>query len=139
VELDTKGGKTVEGLSNPTNLSALYISNYKNGLGTPVAEQLQVNLSENFADNGKGLLTFSYTLGDGICSPAYVFITIWLDVNGDGVNDDDKILTQDVKIVIYPAIYIVGDKSENFSVFVNGNYNKDRSTDIKSNTKCTII
>ena len=137
VELDTKGGKTVEGLSNPTNLSALYISNYKNGLGTPVAEQLQVNLSENFADNGKGLLTFNYTLsdvdtdgddeGNDIYSPAYVFITIWLDVDGDGVHDDDEILTQDVKIVIYPAIYIVGDNSYDYSIFINGNYNTNRS------------
>lgn len=125
-EFDTKGGKTVEGLPVTTNLSALYI---KNGSGTPVAEQLQVNLSEDFTDNGKGLLTFKYTLSANVYSPAYVFITIWLDVDGDGVHDSDEKLTQDVKIVIYPAIYIVGDKSENFSVFVNGNYNTSQSKD----------
>jgi hypothetical protein len=52
-----------------------------------------------------------------------VFITIWLDVDGDGVHDTDEILTEDVKIVIYPAIYIIGDESTLFSVFVNGWWN----------------
>ena len=130
----TKGDKTVEGLPDTTDLSALYIDNK---YGTPDDVELPVNLSENFADNGKGLLTFKYTLsdvdtnGDGqgdVYSPAYVFITIWLDVNGNGEHDDDEKLTQDVKIVIYPAIYIVGDRSYDYSIFVNGNYNNNRSS-----------
>lgn len=134
----TKGDKTVEGLPDTTDLSALYISNYDptTKSGTPDGVELPVNLSENFADNGKGLLTFKYTLsdvdtnGDGVgdvYSPAYVFITIWLDVNGNGEHDADEKLTQDVKIVIYPAIYIVGDLSYDYSIFVNGNYNTNRS------------
>ena len=147
VKWDTKTGKEVEGLSKLTNLSALYIDNKS---GTPddveitdiilkdpkTADSEETNVDSQFTDNNKGLLTFKYKLSSDIYSPAYVFITIWLDVNGDGIHNDDEILTQDVKIVIYPAIYIMGDKSANFSVFVNGNYNKSRSTNISSNTDC---
>ena len=147
VKWDTKTGKEVEGLSKLTNLSALYIDNKS---GTPddveitdiilkdpkTADSEETNVDSQFTDNNKGLLTFKYKLSSNIYSPAYVFITIWLDVNGDGIHNDDEILTQDVKIVIYPAIYIMGDKSANFSVFVNGNYNKSRSTNISSNTEC---
>ena len=130
---ETKG-KSVEGLPVTTDMYALYIDNKS---GTPDDVQLpNISIENNFTDNNKGWLTFNYTLSSDVYSPAYVFITIWLDVDDDGVHDDDEILTEDVKIVIYPAIYIIGDKSENFSVFVNGNYNQDRNTNISSNTAC---
>ena len=131
---DDEEGETVEGLPNPTKLSALYISNYDttNKSGTPKAVELSNisnnNLKEYFTDNNKGWLTFNYTLSDDIYSPAYVFITIWLDVDGDGVHDTDEILTENVKIVIYPAIFIVGDNSYDYSIFVNGYYNKNQSS-----------
>ena len=130
VKFDTKGGKSVDGLSGTTNLTALYISNYNaaNKSGTPEAKQLPNISLNNFTDNNKGSLTFEYTLGTDVYSPAYVFITIWLDVDGDGVhNQQDELLTQDVTIVIYPAIYIIGDNSYDYSIFVNGNYNSNRS------------
>ena len=122
-EFDTKGGKTVEGLPGTTSLSAFYISNYDSQTqsGTPTAKDLGITLG-SFTDDNKGWLTFTHTLANGIYSPAYVFITIWLDVNGNGVHDSEEKLTQDVKIVIYPAIYIVGDNSATRSIFVNGNY-----------------
>lgn len=131
VKFDEKGGKSVEGLSGTTSYSALYISNYNttNKSGTPTAVKIDnITLDRNFKDNNKGLLTFNYTLSDDVYSPAYVFITIWLDVDGDGVHDSDEVLTQDVKIVIYPAIYIVGDNSYDYSIFINGYYNKNRSS-----------
>ena len=138
VKFDTKGEKRVEGLSGTTDLSALYIAN---GSGTPAAVKMddiilkdatkpdveETNVVSQFADGGKGWLTFNYTLDSGIYSPAYVFITIWLDVDGDGVHDSDEVLTEDVTIVIYPAIYIIGEKSAHFSVFVNGNYNSNKT------------
>ena len=124
VKFDEKGNKSVEGLPVTTDLSKLYI---ENGSGTPDDKELTDLTLNAFTDNNKGLLTFKYTLGTGIYSPAYVFITIWLDVDGDGVHDTDEILEQDVKIVIYPAIYIVGDNSELYSVFVNGNYRQAAS------------
>ena len=123
VEFDTKAGKSVPALPNETNKSAFYINN---GSGTPEPVDLTVNLGEQFTDNNKGLLKFEYTLSDAVYSPAYVFITIWLDVDGDGVHDSDEVLTQDVTIVMYPAIYIVGEESLLYSVFVNGNYNTSR-------------
>ena len=139
---DTKGGKKVEGLSGTTNYSALYI---ENGSGTPAAKEIkditlkdatkpdtqEQNVVSNFTDNYKGLLTFKYNLSDDVYSPAYVFLTIWLDVNGEGVKDTDEILTQDVTIVIYPAIYIVGDNSALYSIFINGNYRKSESYYLK--------
>ena len=143
VKLNTEPPKSVEGLDDTEGYSAFYINN---GSGTPDAEQLP-NIKDNndlkkyLTDNNKGWLTFNYTLsdvdtnGDGegdIYSPAYVFITIWLDIDGDGVHDlndenNPEILTEDVMIVIYPAIFIVGDNSYKYSIFVNGNYNSNRS------------
>ena len=130
VKFDTKGGKSVEGLSSTTNLTALYISNYNTTTksGTPEAKQLPNISLDNFTDNNKGSLTFKYTLSDDVYSPAYVFITIWLDVDGDGVHDQGEVLTQDVTIVMYPAIYILGDNSYDYSIFINGYYNKNRSS-----------
>ena len=113
----TKGTTTKE--------TAFYI---ENGSATPtVAKITDIVLKDNFTDNNKGWLTFNYTLSDAVYSPAYVFITIWLDVDGDGEHDTDEILTEDVTIVIYPAIYILGDNSATYSIFVNGNYNSGRA------------
>ena len=123
VEFDTKAGKLVPALPTATDKSAFYINN---GSGTPQPVDLTVNLGEKFTDNNKGLLKFTYTLSDEVYSPAYVFITIWLDVDGDGIHDSDEVLKQDVTIVMYPSIYIIGDESLLYSVFVNGNYNTRR-------------
>ena len=146
VKFDTKGNKSVVGLPSKTNLSALYISNLRvvnnKEVGTPEAVEItnitlkdpkkadteETNVVSQFTDNNKGLLTFKYTLGSEVFSPAYVFITIWLDVDGDGVHDDEEVLTQDVTIVMYPAIYIIGDNSEDYSIFINGYYNKNESS-----------
>ena len=149
VEFNKSAGKTVPGLPTTTDLHAFSISNLtitgtgnnQKQDGTPRAVELtdiilkdptkldadETNVDSQFTDNNKGLLTFKYKLSDAVYSPAYVFITIWLDVNGDGVHDSDEILTQDVTIVIYPAIYIVGDNSYKYSIFINGNYNSNRS------------
>ena len=138
-EKTEKGNRWIDALGGTTTLSALYINN---GSGTPDDVELtNISIKDNFTDDNKGWLTFNYDLsdvdtnGDGlgdVYSPAYVFITIWLDLDGDGVHepndkDNPEILTEDVKIVIYPAIYIVGDRSYDYSIFVNGNYNNNRS------------
>ena len=130
VKWDETKGKSVEGLPGTTDMYALYINN---GSGTPKAVELSnISIKDNFTDNNKGWLTFNYTLSSDVYSPAYVFITIWLDVDGDGVHepndkDNPEILTEDVKIVIYPAIFILGDNSYDYSIFVNGNYNSNRT------------
>ena len=137
VKWDTTPPTSVEGLNDTKGYSAFYI---KNGSGTPAAERItditlkdatkpdteETKVVSQFTDNNKGSLTFNYDLSSSVYSPAYVFITIWLDVDGDGVHDSDETLTEDVTIVIYPAIYIIGEESLLYSVFVNGNYNKDR-------------
>ena len=135
VKFNKEDGKSVEGLSSTTKLHALYINN---GSGQPVEAKLRIKVGDElqdiedkhlatlFTDNNKGTLTFNFTLSDEVYSPAYVFITIWLDVNGNGVHDSDELLTEDVKITIYPAIFIVGDNSYDYSIFINGNYNSNR-------------
>lgn len=132
-EKTENGNRWIEALGSTTTLSSFYISNRRvvnnQEIGTPEAVEItNISIKDNFDDNNKGWLTFNYTLSDGIYSPAYVFITIWLDVDGDGEHDTDEILTEDVKIVIYPAIFIVGDNSYDYSIFVNGNYNTNRSS-----------
>ena len=163
VKFNKSAGKTVPGLPATTDLHAFSISNLtttgtgsnQTQDGTPRAVALtdiilkdpeefdadETNVVSQFTDNNKGLLTFKYNLSDDVYSPAYVFLTIWLDVNGDGVHDSDEILTQDVTIVMYPAIYIIGEESLLYSVFVNGNYNKDRknsSSDLNNMGYLTI-
>ena len=124
---NTNPPTSVVGLANTGGNTAFYINN---GSGTPqVAKIDDINLKTNFTDNNKGWLTFKYTLSSDVYSPAYVFITIWLDVDGDGVHDSDETLTEDVTIVIYPAIFIVGDNSTLYSVFVNGNFRQTASKD----------
>ena len=126
VKFNTTSSKSVEGLPSTTKSSAFYINNES---GAPQEATLpNISIKDNFTDNNKGLLTFNYTLPDGVYSPAYVFITIWLDVDGDGVHDSDEVLEKDVKITIYPAIYIIGDNSYDYSIFVNGYYNKNQSS-----------
>ena len=126
VEWDTNPPTSVVGLANTEGNTAFYINN---GSGTPkVAKIDDINLKTNFTDNNKGSLTFNYTLSSDVYSPAYVFITIWLDVNGNGVHDKGEVLTEDVQITIYPAIFIVGDNSYDYSIFVNGYYNKNHSS-----------
>lgn len=139
VKWDTKGNKGVYGLDSKVNMSALFINN---GSGKPEAVDMtgritlkdpgkpdanETSVVSQFKDNNNGLLTFEYTLADDVYSPAYIFITIWLDVDGDGVHDSDEVMTQDVTIVMYPAIYIIGDNSSKYSVFINGNYNSNCS------------
>ena len=146
VKFDKTGNKSVYGLSGTTDYPALYISNSS---GTPNAVQItdlvlkdektpdaeESDKNSNFVDDGKNLLTFNYTLDSDICSPAYLFVTIWLDVDGDGVHDPDEVITEDVTIVMYPAIYIIGELSQDFSVFVNGNYNKNaNASNLGNNT-----
>lgn len=122
-EKTEKGNRWIDALGGTTTLSALYI---ENGSGTPVAEQISdIDLKTAFKDNNKGTLTFNYTLSDKVYSPAYVFITIWLDLDGDDEHDTDEILTEDITIVIYPAIFIIGDNSVKYSIFVNGNYRQN--------------
>ena len=132
VKFNETKGKKVDGLPNTTDFSAFYISNRRvvnnKEVGTPEAVQItDIKPNENFTDNNKGTLTFKYTLSTDVYSPAYVFITIWLDDDGDGVHDSDETLTENVQITIYPAIFIVGDNSYDYSIFVNGYYNKNRS------------
>ena len=127
-EKTENGNRWIDALGGTTTLSALYIDNSS---GAPDDEELSnISINGNFTDNNKGWLTFNYTLSSEVYSPAYVFITIWLDVDGDGVHepndkDNPEILTEDVKIVIYPAIFILGDNSATRSIFVNGNYGQE--------------
>lgn len=110
--------KTDEILGTSTDLSAFY---YNCGGSTPELTSLPITVG-NFTDDGKGVLTYSYTIPDNVYSPVYVYLQVWLDLDGDGLIDNNEAeFTEEVTIVQYPAIYIIPDESCEESVYVNNN------------------
>lgn len=85
----------------------------------PEEKSLSITTS-NFTDNGKGIITYNYTIPSSIYSPVYSYITIWLDLNGNKELDtDEQEFTEDVEIVQYPPIYVTPDQTVQYSIFVN--------------------
>ena len=85
----------------------------------PEEKSLSITTS-NFKDNGKGIITYNYTIPSSVYSPVYSYITIWLDLNGNKQLDtDEQEFTEDVEIVQYPPIYVTPDQTVQYSIFVN--------------------
>ena len=96
----------------------------------PVEKSLPV-ATGNFTDNGKGIITYNYTIPSSVYSPVYSYITIWLDLNGNKqLDSDEQEFTEDVEIVQYPPIYVTPDQTVQYSIFVNkeSRYTKGTST-----------
>lgn len=127
--------KYIELLDNKaTTLSAYYVycgpklksdgtvdtgSDGKPKTAAPEEKSLSITTS-NFKDNGKGIITYDYTIPSSVYSPVYSYITIWLDLNGNKKLDgDEEEFTEDVEIVQYPPIYVTPDQTVQYSIFVN--------------------
>ena len=126
--------KYIELLDNKaTTLSAYYVycgpeldangnvvmQNNKPKTIPPVEKSLPVTTG-NFTDNGKGIITYNYTIPSSVYSPVYSYITIWLDLNGNKqLDSDEQEFTEDVEIVQYPPIYVTPDQTVQYSIFVN--------------------
>lgn len=120
--MDTSS-KTDEVLYKTTEKAAFYIN--CGATSGPTLTDLSISTG-NFTDDGKGGLTYNYEIPSTVYSPVYVYITIWLDINGDGTMDEDEAeFTEKVTIVQYPAIYIIPDQSTSTSVYVNGHRDYD--------------
>lgn len=112
--MDTSS-KTDEVLKSTTTKAAFYI----NCGGDPALTDIPVTKG-NFTDDGKGNLTYNYEIPSSVYSPVYVYITIWLDLDGDGTIDaDEEEFTEDVTVVQYPPIYIIPDESTEYAILVN--------------------
>ena len=126
--------KYIELLDNKaTNMSAYYVycgpqldkngnvvmENSKPKTIPPEEKSLSITTS-NFKDNGKGIITYDYTIPSSVYSPVYSYITIWLDLNGNKQLDtDEQEFTEDVEIVQYPPIHVTPDQTVQYSIFVN--------------------
>ena len=112
--------KIDEILKSTTTKAAFYINC---ATSTPTLADQSISTG-NFTDDGRGGLTYNYEIPSTVYSPVYVYITIWLDIDGDGVMDnEEEEFTEDVTIVQYPPIYIIPDESCETSVYVNGTRN----------------
>lgn len=124
-----KSNREVEILPDvSTDNSAFYINC---GGSTPTVQTLPIT-EGNFSDDGKGVVTYTYTIPSTpkVYSPIYIYATIWLDFDGDGAIDpdtDEERFVEDVTIVQYPPIYIIPDKSTAYSIFVNNHNREDNN------------
>lgn len=111
--------KPVEILPGKTTSEVAFYVNC--GTTPPSVANLGINTGNFTLDNTKGTLTYNYTIPSNVFSPVYVYITIWLDIDGDGILDtNEEEFTENVSIVQYPPLYIVPEESVTQSVYVNG-------------------
>lgn len=73
-----------------------------------------------------GVLYYNYEIPQNQYSPIYIDLEIWLDFNGNGTyngqtdSEDEREYKETIRIVQYPAMYVVRDTSSLRSVYVNG-------------------
>lgn len=120
----------IPGLETPNNVGAFYVNC---GGDSPVVRSLDITVDKNLTiDNEKGKLTFTHEIDPDakIYSPVYVYATIWLETDGEkGMSDDEKLFSNDIVIVQYPAMYIQPDLSNPYSIYVNNVQHSNQSTD----------
>ena len=111
--------KPVEILPGKTTSSEAFYVNC--GTTPPSVANLGINTGNFTLDNTKGTLTYNYTIPSNVFSPVYVYITIWLDIDGNGnLDTNEEEFTENVTIVQYPPLYIIPEESVTQSVYVNG-------------------
>lgn len=125
--LDTSN-KPVEGIEGlNTTLGAFYID---------CSNKASINTGSisgyTLTDKGNGILQYDYTIPANIYSPVYIYLTLWLELDGvNGMGESEKPYSESVTIVQYPPIYILPDKSTEYAIFVNGRHR--HSTNITYN------
>ena len=116
--LDTSN-KVVEDVETlTTELGAFYI----NCRATTTAPGVGPVSGFTLTDNGDGILQYYYNIPDDIYSPVYIYLTLWLEIDGvNGMGETERPYSESVTIVQYPPIYILPELSVVQSVYVNGN------------------
>ena len=70
-----------------------------------------------------GILQYDYTIPNTIYSPVYVYLTLWIELDGmDGMSNEEEKFSESVMIVQYPPMYVTPDTSTEYSIFVNGRH-----------------
>ena len=116
--LDTsnKNVENVAGLS--TTLGAFSIDC---GPAEPVVKSFT---GYTLTDDGNGSLQYSYPIPDNLYSPLYIYLTLWLELDGQNeMSAAESAYSETVTIVQYPPISITPFRSETYSVFIN-RYNR---------------
>ena len=143
VKFNTKTKNNIPGYNGSTEKAYFYINNKTNALVDLPNLAITYNSTDklfkgdNFNDNGNNNLIFNYTLPSTVYSPAYIYITIWLDVNVNGVQDANE-MTEDITIVMYPSMYVLRDESTLRSIYVNGERGADITSSNFDSKKVTI-
>ena len=117
--LDTsnKNVENVAGLS--TTSGAFYID-----CGSSNDPQTKAHTGYSLSDDENGNLTYSYNIPASMYSPMYVYLTLWLELDGQkGMSAVESAYSESVVIVQYPPIYITPYRSTQYSVFIN-RYNR---------------
>ena len=126
--LDDTSNKNVENVAGlSTKSGAFYID-----CGSSNDPQTKAHTGYTLSDDGNGKLTYSYDIPATMYSPLYVYLTLWLELDGQkGMSAAESAYSESVVIVQYPPIYIIPYKSTTYSVFIN-RYNR-YSTPIEIN------
>lgn len=113
--LDTSE-RPVEGVANlSTDFGAFSINC---GGNAPATQKVT---GYTLTDDGDGSLKYEYTIPTNVYSPVYIYLTLWLELDGNGVmSDAESAYSESVMIVQYPPIYIIPELSAEKSVYVNG-------------------
>lgn len=130
IQFNTKETDIIDIPEETTTLGACYINSNPTKSTDPLVKELSsVSLKwtdGNFTDDHKGNLQFNHPFPNvtpPIYSPIYIYITIFLDLNGNDKLDagtDEETFTSDVTIAQYPAMSVIPDWSTLRSIYVNG-------------------
>ena len=119
--LDTSNKQVEEVPELRTTLGAFSVNSSGD---SPAANQIS---GYTLVDKGNGVLQYDYTIPANIFSPVYVYLTLWLELDGvNGMGETERPYSESVTIVQYPPIYITPYRATEFSVFVN-RYNQHGS------------
>ena len=119
-----------------TTYGSSYVNTKLSGIqdNNPMVQYSGITKEGNFSDDKKSKLTFTHNLAevDNIYSPIYVFLTVWLDINGNQILDtgtEEEEFVEEITIVQYPPMSVVAEWSTLRSIYVNGVVHSKSSDD----------
>lgn len=91
------------------------------GGSAPAVTALQITKNDFTIDDAKGTITYNYPIPEDMYSPMYVYVTVWLELDGvEGMSTEESEFKEDLMVVQYPPMYITPSLSTEYSIFVNG-------------------
>ena len=112
--------KIEEFFKTEVDFSSYYINCGVGKTERPKVTSLSIDEDDFTIDNNKNTLTYNFEIPSTIYSPIYVYATIWLELDGkEGMSEAESEFSQNIEIVQYPAMYVIPDESNVYSVYVN--------------------